>query len=152
MKKIFLILISIIAILAVFYFKSTKVNNQNLKDKKAIIIGATSGMGRQIAKLLAKDGCLVGLVGRRTNLLETLQKEISTKTYVKQIDITKQDATKKLNELIEQMQGMDLIVISVTSAREIGSKETDYKAKKKIMDVDLMGFWEVANAATDYFE
>jgi len=39
-------------------------------NKKAIIIGATSGMGKELAKLLADNGFTVGITGRRTELLE----------------------------------------------------------------------------------
>jgi len=39
-------------------------------NKKAIIIGATSGMGKELAKLLAANGFSVGSTGRRTELLE----------------------------------------------------------------------------------
>ena len=51
--------------------------------KKAIVIGASSGIGRALAKLLAQEGYEVGLAARRLELLQALQKEIKTKTFVK---------------------------------------------------------------------
>ena len=44
--------------------------------KKAIIIGASSGIGRELAKILSYQGYEVGLVARRLELLLTLQEEI----------------------------------------------------------------------------
>ena len=44
--------------------------------KKAIIIGASSGIGRETAIQLAEKGYEIGLTGRRNELLNELQKEI----------------------------------------------------------------------------
>ncbi len=42
--------------------------------KKAIVVGASSGIGRGLALLLAENGYKVGITGRRTELLEELRK------------------------------------------------------------------------------
>lgn len=152
MKKLTILSISIFTVFTFFYFfNNIKIDKNYLINKKAIVIGATSGMGRQVAKLLAQKGCIVGLVGRRKNLLENLQKEIPTKTFIKQIDITKENSTKQLDELIEEVGGLDTILISVSCYLEIGSKETN-ETRKKIIDTDLLGFWKIANFAVGYFE
>jgi len=56
--------------------------------KKAIVIGASSGIGRQLAKVLAENDYVVGLVGRRTELLQELQHEITTESYISSFDIS----------------------------------------------------------------
>lgn len=43
-------------------------------NKKAIVIGATSGIGREVALQLAEKGWLVGIAGRRTDLLREVQR------------------------------------------------------------------------------
>ena len=43
--------------------------------KRIIVVGATSGIGREVAKLFAGEGWSVGAVGRRGELLESLQKD-----------------------------------------------------------------------------
>ncbi len=74
--------------------------------KKAIIIGATSGIGKEVAKRLSHDNFIVGMAGRRINLLEELQKELSNKTHIKRIDISKTtEAILLLEELIKEMGG-----------------------------------------------
>lgn len=77
--------------------------------KRAIIIGATSGIGREVARLLAKDGWQIGIAGRREELLQSLQAEFpegQVKTAV--LDVTDTDAPARLQSLIGEVGGMDL--------------------------------------------
>ena len=127
------------------------------KDKKAIVVGATSGIGRQVAKELARDGYEVGLIGRRVKLLESLQKEISTETYIKQIDVSNvEQAKKQLEDFIAQLGRLDLIFISLSAQGDIGAMSStvhmDWQDVKKFIDVDLNGFWVTAHVALEQFK
>ena len=55
--------------------------------KKAIIVGASSGIGEEMAKQLSKKGYQLGLMARRIELLTTLNKELGGKHVVMQIDL-----------------------------------------------------------------
>ncbi len=44
-----------------------------MEQKKAIIVGASSGMGKELAKILSSNGYIVGLAARGTDLLAELQ-------------------------------------------------------------------------------
>ena len=46
--------------------------------KKAIIIGATSGIGQEVAKCLLLEGWKIGVAGRRQSSLENLQRHVNT--------------------------------------------------------------------------
>lgn len=61
-------------------------------NKKAIVIGATSGIGREVALQLAEKGWLVGIAGRRTDLLRGVQRQAPEGRIAcfRQIDITKE--------------------------------------------------------------
>src|SRR5690554_4662364 len=73
--------------------------------KKCIIIGASSGIGKELARILAKDHYILGLAARRVELLHQLQEELDTDTYVKYIDISRPDeAMSRLSELIVEMK------------------------------------------------
>jgi NADP-dependent 3-hydroxy acid dehydrogenase YdfG len=48
----------------------------NLEGSKVLITGATSGIGRETAKLLAQSGCLVAITGRRQDRLDELELEV----------------------------------------------------------------------------
>ena len=54
-----------------------------------IIIGASSGIGWELAKKFSKEGHTLGLTARRTEKLQELQKELNTKSFIKFTDLTK---------------------------------------------------------------
>ena len=117
--------------------------------KKAIIIGATSGIGRELAKILSLNNYVVGMAGRRTELLSNLQRAISG-SYIKRIDVTEsEEAITLLKELIQEMGGMDLIVIG--SGVGFINPELVWKQEKETIDVNISGFAAIANAAFKYF-
>lgn len=118
--------------------------------KKAIVIGATSGIGRELAKLLSQNSYIVGLVGRRFDLLSELQREISTKTYIKRIDVAQTtEAMSLLEELIREMGGMDIVVIS--SGVGFINPDLNWEQEKETIGVNVSGFAAVANVAVKHF-
>ncbi len=50
---------------------------------KAIIIGATSGIGRELAKQMSAEGTIIGATGRRLKLLLSLQEELQNRSFIK---------------------------------------------------------------------
>lgn len=77
---------------------------------KAIIIGATSGLGREVAVRLAGKGWTIGATGRRRDALEALQQELGKdKVHIATMDVTKPEATAALDSLIEEMGAPDLL-------------------------------------------
>jgi short-subunit dehydrogenase len=79
----------------------------------AIIIGASSGIGRELSRVLASHGYNVGLAARRVELLQQVAHGIPTKAFVKIIDISQPvEAMRSLRELIAEMKDIDLFVIS----------------------------------------
>ena len=118
--------------------------------KKAIVIGATSGIGKELAKIFSQNNYVVGLAGGRTELLSELQKAIPTKTYIKTIDVTQtKEAMHLLEELIEEMGGVDLIVIS--SGVGFINPELNWEQEKETIDVNVSGFVAMANVAIKHF-
>lgn len=118
--------------------------------KKAIVIGATSGIGRELAKVLSQNNYIVGLVGRRVELLSELQREISTETYIKRIDLAKTtEAMSLLEELIREMGGMDVVVIS--SGVGFINPDLNWEQEKETTGVNVSGFAAVANVAVKHF-
>ncbi|MBI3235211.1 MAG: SDR family NAD(P)-dependent oxidoreductase, partial [Bacteroidetes bacterium] len=74
-----------------------------------IIIGATSGIGKGLAQKLADENYLVGITGRRTELLNELKSQKSDSYYTKAFDITDTDKiVENLEMLTKELGGLDL--------------------------------------------
>lgn len=80
--------------------------------KRIVIVGATSGMGLEVARLAIRAGWRVGAVGRRTALLKALQDEAPEQVEIEPIDITDITADEQLVRLIERLGGMDIYLHS----------------------------------------
>lgn len=117
---------------------------------KAIVIGASSGIGKALAITLAKQGYEVGLMARRVEMLEALQKEIPSKTYVSYVDLSKiPDAIERVEDLIQKMNGVDLIVLN--SGTGFLNPELDWVKEQQTLDVNVYGFCALAGVAFKFF-
>ncbi|MBQ7204318.1 MAG: SDR family NAD(P)-dependent oxidoreductase, partial [Muribaculaceae bacterium] len=56
--------------------------------KKAIIIGASSGMGMEVARLLLAEGYMLGVAARREDRLQALKQEAPDRVVTAAIDVT----------------------------------------------------------------
>jgi short-subunit dehydrogenase len=118
---------------------------------KAIIIGATSGIGNGLAKLYAENNYKVGITGRRIELLEELKQENPNSILIKTFDITDTRKTiEKLEELTTELGGLDLLVIS-SGTGEINEK-LDFVIEKQTIDTNVIGFTCICDWAFKYFE
>ena len=118
--------------------------------KRAIVIGASSGMGRELVKLLSKNGYLLGLADLNIKELKKFKEELLPgKSIIKLIDVTKEKAPSELNRLIKSLGGADLIFISAG----IGffNPELDLEKVKKTIAVNVLGFSAMATTAFKYF-
>ena len=75
---------------------------------KVVIIGASSGMGMEVAKLLLAEGHSLGGAARREDRLQSLKQLAPDRVEVAAIDVTADDAAERLRALIERLDGMDL--------------------------------------------
>lgn len=120
-------------------------------SKKAIIIGATSGLGRGLAMELHHRGYIVGATGRRTKRLDQLSQKLGNRIHTCSMDVTQtDDAIRQLKTLIEAMGGMDIIVLNagVSNFRD----GTDWETERTVIDVNIRGFAALANFSFDYFQ
>ncbi len=118
--------------------------------KKAIIIGASSGIGKELAKVLSQNCYAVGLTGRRIELLSALQNELPTQSFVKAMDVSQTDkAIEQLTELITEMNGVELVVISAG----IGfiNTELEWEKEEATIETNVTGFAAMANVAVKHF-
>ncbi|MBP2656912.1 MAG: fabG 2 [Firmicutes bacterium] len=118
--------------------------------RKIIIIGATSGIGRELAKKFSSQGDEIGIIGRREALLLELAKELPKKVYVRSLDIALiNDATNQLEDLIKEMNGVDIVIISAG----IGyfNLNLDWSVEQETIDTNVSGFAAMCNVAMKCF-
>lgn len=119
--------------------------------KKAIVIGATSGIGKGLARVLADNNYIVGITGRRTELLEKLKLEKPDSFLIKNFDITDLEITvKKLNELKEELGALDLLILS--SGTGDLNENLNLDIEKRTIDTNVLGFTCIANWSFNLFE
>ena len=116
----------------------------------AVIVGASSGIGRALAHELADAGYDLGLAARRTGLLEELGAELPTHAYVATMDVTDtEDARAGFEELAAAMGGIDLVVLSAGVGHE--NRDLEWGPERETIDVNVRGFTALATAAMAHF-
>lgn len=118
-------------------------------SKKVIIIGATSGIGREVAKLYIARGFRVGIAGRRAEELKAIRKEAPQQVFTEVIDVTKEDADTHLLSLINKVGGMDIYLHSSGIGKQNPTLTPDIELKTGATNVE--GFIRMVTAAYHYF-
>ena len=116
--------------------------------KKAIVMGATSGIGMEVAKLLAAKGWQVGIAGRRIERLQALISQGGITCY-QQIDVTSPDAPAQLLELIDKLGGMNLYFHS--SGIGWQNNTLDIEKELKTVETNGLGFTRMVDTAFNWF-
>jgi len=81
------------------------------ETKTILITGASSGFGKETAKLLSKEGHKLILVARRNELLQKLKKELSTDVYIAAVDVRKKNDVENLfKNLPEKFKDVDVLI------------------------------------------
>lgn len=120
-----------------------------MKGKKAIIVGASSGIGMEVAKVLLSDGWQLGIAARREDKLLELKAMAPERIKVMAIDVTQSDAGERLLSLIDEIGGMDLYFHASGIGRQNRTLEADIELRT--MDTNAVGFTRMIGTAYRYF-
>jgi len=114
------------------------------------VVGATSGIGRELAKELSRRGYAVGISGRREELLRSLREELAGPSASVVMDVTEpEEAVCGLEELAGELNGMDLLVVS--SGIGVPNPDMEWEPERQTLDVNVMGFTALITAGYRYF-
>jgi len=97
--------------------------------KKALIVGASSGIGKALARELVQNKYRVGVTGRREAHLLELQKEQPEQIQIATFDTTEPNAIEQLEALEKRLEGVDLFIISAGIGHL--NLDHDYSLEKK---------------------
>lgn len=118
--------------------------------KRAVIIGATSGIGYEVAKGLMLQGWRVGVAGRRQSALDAFQTIAPDRIEVQVLDVTQPNAAEKLQVLIEKLGGMDLFLLSSGIGHQNMNLDPEIELNTTLTNVE--GFTRMVTAAFGYFK
>lgn len=119
--------------------------------KKAIVIGATSGIGKGVARLLVENEFKVGITGRRIELLNELKNENNSSYLIKSFDITDTfSVVDNLKELTSELGGLDLLILSSGTGDE--NDNLDFEIEKRAIDTNVTGFTIISGWAFNHFQ
>jgi short-subunit dehydrogenase len=118
-------------------------------QRTAIIVGASSGIGEALAHELNGEGWRLGLLSRRLETLDTLRQALGPQALAWCLDITQHDAVTRFEQVIEELGGVDLVIITAGT----GHNNRDLNADLDVATVTLnvLAFMKIAQAAVRHF-
>jgi len=128
-----------------------------LQFTRAIVVGASSGIGAEIARQLAAQGAAVALVGRREPELQAVAAEIAAagrgRAIVARHDVTDfGEAPVLFERLAGELGGVDLLVYSAGTIFLPEEGEYDFAHDRAMVEVNLIGAMAWMNPAVAMFE
>ena len=122
-----------------------------MNKKNIIVIGATSGIGKALFEIYTKDKNRIGIVGRRTNLLDNLRCQHPSNTFTATADITKrEEAEQAILQLYKELGNFDLAI--VCSGRGDLNPSLDYDVERPTLDTNVTGWTFVVDTLYHIFE
>lgn len=118
--------------------------------KKAIVFGATSGIGKALTELLIKDNYQVVITGRRLEKLEALKDAYPEQILVKQNDIQQVEELEKVfHEIVEEFGSVDLIIQS-SGVGSVNSK-LEWEIENETIQTNVVGVTKLYDLAYNLF-
>ena len=124
--------------------------NSVLSMKRIVIIGASSGLGMQMALDFASMGWRVGAMARRESRLEELRSQNPERIKVLPIDVCAENATDSLQTMIDILGGMDILLYAAGTGWH--NPGLDPAKELNTVNVNVAGFTRIVTAAYHYFK
>jgi len=119
--------------------------------KNAIVFGATSGIGKELANLLVKDGYRVAITGRRDVKLKAIQEKDPNNFVIKKHDVTELASSERVfKELIDELKTIDLIVYSSGIAEP--NFDLQWEKEESTLQTNIIGAVKIYGLAYSFFK
>ena len=127
--------------------------------RRGIIIGASDGLGAELARLLAREGYTLALLARRKELLDTLSDEINgtsneRRAFAYAHDVTEYDRIPDLlRKIVSDLGGLDLVVfVAAVNHPPGGIDKYNFENDRKMIEVNLIGAMAWLNPVAEMFQ
>jgi short-subunit dehydrogenase len=113
----------------------------NLRNNRIIITGASTGIGRALAKNLTGYGCELHLMARRIELLDEIKDEHpASKIYTYRCDVSLREEVREVTERIRRDHGAVQVAVLNSGVSMPGKKGVfDYDKIKDTMEINYFG-------------
>lgn len=118
-------------------------------QKKAVIMGASSGIGLEVTRLLIAQGWHVGIAARRADRLDALQREFPQQVITQTIDVTRDEAPQLLLQLIDRLGGMSLYFHASGIGKQ--NRPLERAIETDTVRTNALGFTRLIDTAFNYF-
>ncbi len=126
--------------------------------RRGVIVGASSGIGAQLARDLAGQGYLLALLARRAEALDKLCAEINqaageTLAFPYPHDVTRFDCIPAtFQKILQDLKRIDLLVYSAGVMPPVGLSEFNFEKDRQMVAVNLLGGMAWLGQAATLFE
>ncbi|MBX8824662.1 3-oxoacyl-[acyl-carrier-protein] reductase [Ochrobactrum sp. SFR4] len=121
----------------------------DLTGRKALVTGATGGIGEEVARALHAQGAIVALHGTRVEKLEALAKELGERAYIFPANLSDREEVKALGQAVEkQLEGVDILVNNAGITRDglfVRMSDADWDA---VIEVNLTSVFGLTRELT----
>ncbi len=121
----------------------------DLTGRKALITGASGGIGEEIARILHAQGAIVGLHGTRVEKLEALAADLGERTHIFPANLSDRDEVKALGQKAEEaLEGVDILVNNAGITKDglfVRMSDDDWDA---VMEVNLTAMFRLTRELT----
>jgi len=117
--------------------------------KKIIIVGSSSGLGKELAVIYAQQNHTVAITGRRHDLLEELKTKYPNNIITSAFDVTASNNQQQIKSLIQNLGGLDLLIYNAGYGDP--SLELIPETERITTLTNVNGFVEIVGYAFNYF-
>jgi short-subunit dehydrogenase len=118
-------------------------------NKKVLIIGGSSGLGRQLAILYSRKGHSVAVIARRAQLLSELKSEHPS-IIIQAADISSPAILEQVGQMINNLKGLDLVIIAASIVHF--NADLNPQQEEQTIQVNVDGFTRIMGIAWRYMK
>jgi short-subunit dehydrogenase len=124
----------------------------NVKDKVAIVTGASSGIGLATAKLLSKNGAKVVLAARSLDKLKKISEEMPDSLVI-QVDMTDEALIKTMvAKTVEHFGRVDILINNAGRGYNASILDTNLNSFRELFNLDVIGPLVAMQAVIPYMQ
>jgi NAD(P)-dependent dehydrogenase (short-subunit alcohol dehydrogenase family) len=119
----------------------------DFSGRRILVIGASSGVGREVGLAAARAGARVAFAARRRELLDVAVKEAGDGAIAVPCDVTAADCASAIGDAAEALGGIDALVYATGMSPLRMLEQATREEWREVMDINLIGASQVTAAA-----